>query len=288
MKSLSDSYIYEMSAEKQPAVKARPGETIEVETLDAFGGQITSDEDTLEGMDMDKANPATGPIYVDSAKPGDTLVVRIKDIQVHSPGVQGIVPGFGFLSETYDDPEVTLHEIKEGNISFSGLQLAQEPMIGTIGVAPETGSVHCHSPGTHGGNLDTPDIGPNSTLYLPVFHEGALLALGDVHALQGDGEVCGVSIEVGSTTTIEVDVLEGEISTPMLENEEEFITLGSGETMEEAGKIALEAMIDYLADHKGFSKQEAYKFCSIATDMQVSQVVNPLRTIRVSVKKEYL
>lgn len=288
MRSLSDAYIYEMSADKQPAITVTPGEEIEVETLDAFGGQITSNQDTLEDMDMDRANPATGPIYVDSAKPGDSLVIKIKDIQVHSPGVQGIVPGFGFLSESYDDPEVTLHEIDEVGVSFSDIVLPQDPMIGTIGVAPEKGSVHCHSPGAHGGNLDTPDIRPGSTLYLPIYHEGALLSLGDVHALQGDGEVCGVSIEVNSTTIIEVDTLEKEISTPMVENDEEFITLGSAETLEKAGKIALEAMIRYLAEEKGFSNQEAYKFSSIATDMKVSQVVNPLKTIRVSVKKKHL
>ncbi len=159
-------------------------------------------------------------------------------------------------------------------------------MIGTIGVAPEDDPVLCSTPGAHGGNLDTPDVKPGVTLAFPVFHEGALLSLGDGHALQGDGEVCGVSIEVATTTTLTVDVRKETIDTPIIESDDEFIAIGSDEDLEEACRAALRAVVDYLAKNTKLTPEDSYKLCSVASDTKVSQVVNPLRTARVSVKKE--
>lgn len=286
MRTLSGSFVYEMDKNVEPAWEVEPGETVKAETPDCFNGQIKSDEDTLEDLDMTQVNPATGPIYVKDAEPGDTLLVTIEEIKVKSPGVQGIVPGFGLLQDEFDEPLVTVHEIDEEGIEFEGKKLPVHPMIGTIGVAPEGEPVLCSTPGAHGGNLDTPDVRPGVTLRFPVFHEGALLSLGDGHALQGDGEVCGVSIEVATTTTLTVDVEKETISTPLIEGEEEFIALGSDEDLEGACRIALRTMVDYLSNNTTLSPQDAYKLCSVATDMKVSQVVNPLRTARVSVKKE--
>ncbi|MBS3792931.1 acetamidase/formamidase family protein [Candidatus Bipolaricaulota bacterium] len=288
MKTLDGEFIYEMDSSHEPVLEIDPGETVKVETLDAFGGQIKSKNDTLADLDMAKVNPATGPIYINSAKPGDTLAVEIKDIEVKSPGVQGIVPGFGFLSNQYDEPLVTIHEITEAGINFGDLVLPIQPMIGTIGVAPEGEGVPCNTPGKHGGNLDTPDVRAGVTLLLPVFHEGGLFSLGDGHALQGDGEVCGVSIEVATSTTLKIESREKSIPTPMIDSEEEFITLGSAEQLEDAGRIALKAMIAHIVEETSLSSVEAYKLCSVASDLKVSQVVNPLKTVRVSISKDYL
>lgn len=286
MKYLSGEFIYSMDKEHDAVLEVDPGEKVQVETLDAFGGQIASSDDTLANLDLDRANPATGPIYINSAEPGDTLVVKVENIEVKSPGVQGIVPGFGFLSDQFNESIVTLHEIDESGISFGDNKLPVQPMIGTIGVAPEEGPIPCNTPGRHGGNLDTKDIREGVKLLLPIFHEGALFSLGDAHALQGDGEVCGVSIEVGTSTTLELDIEKKEISTPMIDTEEEFIALGSAEKLEAAGRIALEAMISHIEKETAFSPAEAYRFCSVACDMKISQVVNPLKTVRVSVKKD--
>jgi len=288
MKYLKDSYVYAMDKDNPPAITVEPGESIQVETLDAFGGGIESEADGFEKLEMDRVNPATGPIAVEGAEPGDTLKVKIKDIELNDQGVQGIVPGFGFLSERFSEPVVTLHRVSEGKISFGDKELKIDPMIGTIGVAPEGEAVPCNTPGPHGGNLDTIDVGPGATLFFPVFQQGALLSLGDAHAAQGDGEVCGVGIEIGTVTTLKVDVAKRSIETPRIETDERFMTLGSGETLEGAGKIALEAMIDYLSSKTDLSETEAYKFCSVAADMRISQVVNPLRTVRVIVPKKYL
>jgi len=288
MKTLGGEFIYEMDSSHEPALEIDSGETVKVETLDAFGGQIKSESDTLADLDMAKVNPATGPIYINSARPGDTLAVKLKDIEVKSPGVQGIVPGFGFLSDNYDEPVVTVHEITGSGIDFGDLNLPVKPMIGTIGVAPEGEAVPCNTPDRHGGNLDTPDVREGATLLLPVFHEGGLFSLGDAHALQGDGEVCGVSIEVATSTTLEIELRKESIPTPMIDSEKEFITIGSAEQLERAGRIALKAMIDYLTQNTSFSSVEAYKLCSVACDLKVSQVVNPLKTARVSISKDYL
>jgi len=286
MKYLSGEFIYSMDKEHDPVLEVDPEEKVQIETLDAFGGQITSSDDTLADLDLSRANPATGPIYINLAEPGDTLVVKIEEIEVKTPGVQGIVPGFGFLSDQFDEPVVTLHEIDESVIGFGDSKLPLQPMIGTIGVAPKGDPVPCNTPGRHGGNLDTKDISEGVKLLLPIFHEGALFSLGDAHALQGDGEVCGVSIEVGTSTALELELKKRDISTPMIDTEEEFITLGSAEGFKEAGRIALEAMISHIEKETAFSAAEAYKFCSVACDMKISQVVNPLVTVRVSVEKD--
>ncbi len=283
MKSLSGEFIYSMDKEHDPVLRIDPGETVAVDTLDAFGDQINDESSTLADIDMDKINPATGPIYVNSADPGDALVVDVKKIEVKSPGVQGIVPGFGFLSERFDESVATLHKITEDNVGFKDLELPKKPMIGTIGVAPEGEGVPCNTPGRHGGNMDTPDVREGARLYLPVFQEGALFSLGDAHALQGDGEVCGVGIEVGTTTT-----LEKRIRTPMIETEEEFMTVGNAEELEEAGKEALEAMIDHLEKETELTPREAYKLCSVACNLKISQVVNPKKTVRASIDKSIL
>ncbi|MFP4589602.1 MAG: acetamidase/formamidase family protein [Candidatus Bipolaricaulota bacterium] len=288
MKRLAGDFVYEMSKSKEPALEIKPGDKLQVETPDAFGGQIESPQDTLADLDMSRINPATGPVYVASASPGDTLVLKIEEIEVKSPGVQGIVPGFGFLQDEYDQSMVTTHKIDQEGIEFDGFTLPVKPMIGTIGVAPPEEPVPCNTPGRHGGNLDTPEIRAGATLYLPVFHEGGLFALGDGHALQGDGEVCGVAIEVATTTTLEVGLLGEKMETPMVQVNDEIIFLGSGKTISEAGKKALKAMIKYLEKETSLSSSQAYKFCSVACDMKISQVVNPQKTVRVSVNKKLL
>lgn len=288
MKKLADKFIYQMSSDNPPAIEVEPGSEILVDSLDAFGGQIKRKEHTLDDVDMAEVNPATGPIYINGAKPGDTLKIDIKDIKLKEKGVQGIVPGFGLLKDKYSDPEVNVHPIKEGYVIFNEkVKIPVSPMVGTIGVAPKSGSVPCHTPGSHGGNLDTPDIRPGSTLFLPVFQPGALLALGDAHAVQADGEVCGVSIEIGTETLLKIDLVEKGINNPQIETEDNFITLGSGETLEQAGEIALSEMIKYLKSCCDFEGKEAYKLATLICDMRISQIVNPLKTVRVILPKKY-
>ncbi|MDP7207462.1 MAG: acetamidase/formamidase family protein, partial [Candidatus Bathyarchaeota archaeon] len=179
-----------------PIANVKPGETLEVETWSALARVI---------------NPTTGPLYIEGAEPGDTLVVDIINIELPSQGIVGIIPGFGALEGWLNlmEPKRKICKIENNTITYvrddgRKLELKADPLIGTIGVAPEVEAISSLTPGRHGGNMDCPDIRPGNKLLLPVTRPGALFKLGDVHAIQGDGEVCGVAAEVDAMVTLKV------------------------------------------------------------------------------------
>ena len=181
---------YTFSPFNPPAIKVEPGTTILFETLDALNEQIHSDDDSASQVDLEHVNAATGPVFVNGAKPGDTLVAEILAIQLHEMGSALIIPGFGFLQDTIPGPYTKVfHMEKDGTFKYGeSIRIDLNPMIGTIGVAP-TQPITTLSSGIHGGNLDTTDIRKGSKVYLPVLVEGALFGVGDVHAAMENGEV---------------------------------------------------------------------------------------------------
>ena len=185
------SYIYEMSAKHAPTLKVSAGETVEIETYDCFLNQIQSAETAYNAIDWSQINPATGPVYVNEAKPGDILAVKIERIELADQGVMATGPQLGVMGHRIKDFTIKMIPIENNEAVFNEqIRLPLNPMIGVIGVAPEEGDISCGTPGNHGGNMDTTLIGEGATIYFPVFHEGALFSLGDVHAAMGDGEVC--------------------------------------------------------------------------------------------------
>ena len=262
-----------------------PGEILVVETADCFNGQIHESGQKLDAIDMGRVNPATGPFYITGAEPGDALEVEILEIKTSERGVMVAAPGLGVLGAEIENPVTKVVQLSGSNVTLAeGISMPVQPMIGVIGVAPKGEAVGCGSPGVHGGNLDTKEIQPGSKVLLPVFHPGALLALGDVHALMGDGEISGTGIETGAEVKIRVQVkkqlnLEG----PRVETPEGTYFIASAETLEAAIHAVARVGVEFIQDNTGLSFPESYMLAGAGCQLRISQVVNPLFTVKLFV-----
>ena len=233
----------------------RPGDCVVVETRDAFEGAIKTEQDLPSRvLTMPFVNPQNGPIMVEGAEKGDVIAVHIKSIRPRGPIPRGtccMIPQFGALSGTsltalLSDslPEIVRKiDVDEDGVYWSRrVTLPYKPHIGTLSCSPEIDSINTLTPDAHGGNMDLPDMGPGSITYLPVQTAGGRLFIGDAHACQGDGEVCGTAVEFASTTTIELDLIKGwQIDWPRLENEAVIMAIGSARPLEDATRIAWRA-----------------------------------------------
>ncbi len=277
----SKNKVFAFSSDMKPALIVEDGDEVVFETLDCFSNQIKTTEDRLENLNWSEVNPATGPVFVNGAKPGDALVVEILDIEVANQGVMVAGKGLGPLGEKFEGFYTKIVKIENGCAMFNDLELPIDPMIGVIGVAPKEGSVNCGTPGPHGGNLDTRYIKKGAKVILPVFVEGGLLALGDLHALMGDGEVCGTGIEVAGKVTARVFVKKSmELKNPMVISEGSLFTLASGKTLDEAVKEAVNDMTEFVLGYANISLEELTMLFSIVGHTEISQVVDPLVTAR--------
>lgn len=288
IKLTKDKATYTFAANNPPAIYVDPGTVVLFETLDALDDQIHSDDDVATKVNLDHVNSATGPVYINGAKPGDTLVAEIIKIAPSDFGAALIIPGFGSLQDTIPGPYTKVFRITpDGWISYgSKLRIPYKPMIGTIGVAPPE-PVSTLSSGIHGGNLDTTDIKEGSKVYFPVLVEGALFGVGDVHAAMGDGEVCGTGIECGAEVTIRLDLIpDYRIPRPRIETAGEIMTAASAETLDLAIRFAMQDMVDWLVAEKDLSAEEAYVLISLSGDVRIGQIVDPAVSVRVAVPKE--
>lgn len=280
--------VFSYSAEHPPCARISPGETLLVETKNAFGDQSFEPGQTLQSLSLDGADPLTGPLFVENAEPGDCLAVTIERIDVVGPGMQGVIPDFGILDWR---PDVPLHFFtpENGEVPWlRGIRFPLRPNLGAIGVAPAEGSVPSIWPGDHGGNMDTKYVCAGSTVFFPVFHPGALLVLGDCHQIQGDGELCGVAPETDAEVTLQVDVLKGKtIRRPRIMAATRFMTIASAESLEAAIKIAVRDAIDLLVEEKGLTEDEAYLLITVKADIEICQVVDPLMTVRVAMDRDF-
>ena len=284
----SDSSIYAMSASNAPAASVPSGSNLEFETLDCFAGQLQKPEDRLDAVDWNHVNPATGPVYIEGAEAGDTLKVTIEDIRFGPMGVMAAGGGMGETAKRLGEMRNTLMAIEDGVISFSDkVKIPLRPMIGVIGVAPADGqSIACGSPGFHGGNMDNTMVTIGSILYFPVFVPGALLAMGDLHAAMGDGEICGTGVEAPRVVRVKVEVLKNKpITSPVLETETQFTTIGSCLDLHDAATLATNDMADLICARTGMDLYEASMLLSACGDLQICQVVDPLMTARMCMPK---
>lgn len=291
MKKLTREHVVFAMDKNNPTVLAiDSGERILLETEDCFSHQIVSDDMVL-GVDFDhsRINPATGPVFVTNCLPGDVLEVNIEKIEVDSQGVVELYPGWGPLGDKVKKAETKIVPIRNGRAIFNQFSIPINPMVGVIGVAPSGEAVPCGSPGPHGGNMDTADIVAGSRIYLPVFVSGAKLALGDLHAIMGDGEVCGTGVEIRGEVTIKINVLKDiPLTHPILENEENYFLINSAPTLEEAIQINIEKVVEFIKENNGLSWNQSYMLAGIATDLKISQIVNPLKTVRTRISKRII
>ncbi|RLE57209.1 MAG: formamidase [Thermoprotei archaeon] len=281
--------VYSFSPKHSPAAYAKPGEVVVFETIDALGGQIKSENTSLESLDWTKVNPATGPLYVEGAEAGDTLVVDILDISTEEQAVILVVPGYGALHDKKFNPKVKLLQRRRDYLLFNNIEIPVKPMIGVIGVAPPEGEVPTGSLGAHGGNMDVALITRGTKLYLPVFVKGALLAIGDLHLVQGDGELCVSAAEVSGEVMVRVDVVKGKRPRyPVLELEDRYAILAFGKTLDEAAYRATEEAVEALKRAHNLNFEEAYMLASLIVNLRINQVVDPLKGVRAEIPKKYI
>ncbi len=264
-----------------------PGSEVEVVMADCFDGQLGPDATAVDvtALDLDRANPLTGPIRIDGAAPGDALAVTLVDLEVAATGWTTTIPGFGLLSDEFPDAHVVVSSIRADAVSFGALaRLPAHPFLGTVGVAPAAPGRHDVIPPRRvGGNLDCRDVRPGATLLLPVEVEGALLSLGDPHAAQGDGEVCGTAVETAATARIHVDVWSGlDLPAPQLEGVpvdargagRTYVTTGVGPDLFVAARDATRAMLEHLVSRHDLAADDAYALCSVAAHLRIAEIVD--------------
>ncbi|MDD3367598.1 MAG: acetamidase/formamidase family protein [Lachnospiraceae bacterium] len=290
MKEIKDQYIYNMSPSNTPALTVGAGETVVFHGRDCFNNQITSEDTGIDSLDWSTINPATGPLYVDGAEPGDILKVTIQSIELGDYGTMAAIPKDGVLGKDIQTSKIRRLPVKNRIATFAGkYEIPCTPMIGVIGVAPAEGEIPTGEPGTHGGNMDNTKIGEGTSLYFPVAVKGALLAMGDVHANMGDGEIMVTGIEIPARITVQVDVIKGEsIPTPYLETAEKVYVIASDADLEKAIYAATSEMCSYVQSRTGLDLNDAGMLMSAVGDLEICQVVDPKRTVRFCMEKKYL
>jgi len=278
-----ETVVYAMSAKNKPVLHVNPGETVMFETWDALQGQVKSADGGLTGLDWSRVNPATGPVYINGAEPGDVLSVKIEKIDIADTGVVVCGQGMGVMGAHLEGVSVKIMPIADGYAQFSDkIRLPINKMVGVIGVAPAEGEIPCGVPDYHGGNMDCKEVKEGATLLLKVNVPGALLAMGDLHAAMADGEIGVAGLEVSGAVTVTVDVIKGkDLPLPMIMNDEYIMTLASDEDLDIAADMAVANMVDYLVKSKGFTAHDAVMLISLAADVRICQVVDPKKTVRV-------
>lgn len=283
----SDKTIYAFSPDNMPALRVESGAVVQIDTCDCFENQLQTPADTLETLDWDRINPATGPVYVEGALPGGVLKVSIESLEIGEQGVMATGAGMGVLGDRLEGVSQRYLPFVDGKAVWDDvLSLPMNPMIGVIGVAPAAGSINNGTPGSHGGNMDTKLIAEGTTLYLPVFTEGALFACGDLHAVMGDGEVCVSGVETPGSVRVRLEALpELSLTNPLLETADAFVTIASAETLDEAVVIAVNEMADIVAARTPLALADVVMLMSAVGNAQISQVVDPLKTARFTMPK---
>jgi acetamidase/formamidase len=281
------SYVWDQSI--APAVEIESGEVVQLHARDASDEQIRRDSSAADvtSIDFSHVNPVSGPVFVKGASAGDVLAVELLELRASGWGWTAIIPGFGLLADDFPEPWLRISEIDShrDKVRFSDrIELPLRPFPGTIGVAPAEPGQHSVLPPTRwGGNLDTKHLTAGSTLYLPIGVEGALLSVGDTHAAQGDGEVCGTAIESAMDITVRVSVRRDlTISAPQVEIPAAgvaaapafHVCTGVGADLMDACREAVRAMIDHLGQRHRLDPEEAYALTSVACDLRIHELVD--------------
>jgi amidase len=284
-----DNVHYKMSADNKPAVHVSQGESFRLEVEDCYSGNLCRPDDVFTKEMWGTVNPATGPVYVDGSKPGDILRVDVQQINVREYAVMCLEEGTGAMGEYIKGIETSIYQLKNGRLIFDErLSIPIKPMIGVIGVAPEGEGILNGTPGEHGGNMDCKEITAGSRVYLPVYVEGALLSAGDLHAVMGDGEVCICGAEVSGELVLRAQVVRCSVPTPCVETDRYIYFLGSAVSLDECERIVLQKAQSYLVSTLGLTPGDGARIMSLVGDLQVCQVVDPLKTMRFSLPKSLL
>src|SRR6201998_4012128 len=289
----------------EPVARLKSGDILDTNTLDCFGNVLKKPGDKLSTVAGD--NPLAGPFFVEGAEPGDTLAVKILDLQVDGDtGIGAFAPGFGALNETNYTPmlhpplpeRVWFYPVNNADQTaiFKALdsdfsvQIPLHPFFGCIGVAPANGEARSSIvPAEFGGNMDASEASAGNTLYLPVNVAGALLYMGDGHAAMGEGEIAGTAIEVPLHARVQVAVIKGrKISWPRFENDDAIMTVGAYRPPDDCLRIAFTELVKWIHDDYGMSELDAYELLSKVARIHLNEMVDPNYVVVASIEKKYL
>jgi acetamidase/formamidase len=275
-----------------PVLRIAPGDSIEFETVDSSGGQLSAKSTLaeLEKLDFGKVNPVTGPVHIDGAKPGDAVKVTLLSFGPSGWGWTANIPGFGLLADQFKDPRLHIWKYDASTLAPAlfgpGGRVPLKPFCGTIGLAPAEAGLHSVVPPRRvGGNMDIRDLAAGVELFLPVEVDGALFSVGDTHAAQGDGEVCGTAIESPCTVAARFDLIKNanlafpRFTTPgpvtrHLDTKGYEVTTGIGPDLMQGARAAVSSMIELLSARYNMNAVDAYMLCSVCGDLRISEIVD--------------
>ncbi len=275
-----------------PVARIAPGETVEFNPVDSSGGQLTvkSTVADIPGLDFGKVNPVAGPVYVEGAEPGDAIKVTLLHFAPSGWGWTANIPGFGLLADQFKDPALHIWKYDAQTLEPAmfgpGGRVPLKPFCGTIGLAPAEAGLHSIVPPRRmGGNMDIRDMSSGTELYLPVEVAGGLFSVGDTHATQGDGEVCGTAIESPCSLAAKFELIKNanltfpRFTTPgpvsrHLDLKGYEVTTGIGPDLMTGAKAAVSGMIDLLSARYKLNPVDAYMLCSVCGDLRISEIVD--------------
>ncbi|MBQ6586967.1 MAG: acetamidase/formamidase family protein [Coriobacteriales bacterium] len=279
------------SQEVPPALFVDSGTTVRIRTRDCFSNQLQKPENTMDSLDWDATNPATGPIYVRGAVAGGALKVKIESIDLDGQIACCTGEAEGVCGDLFKGWSTGIRKIQDGKVIWGrGVELPLAPMIGVIGVAPAAGlSINCGTPGTHGGNMDCTQIGPGATVYFPVEMDGAMFSCGDMHAVMGDGEIGVSGAEVAGWPTVTLTAMPGlKLNHPLLETDTEFGVIVSATSLDAAADEAVHELVRIITARVDIPADELVMLLSLCADVRVCQMVDPLKTVRFMAPKYVL
>ncbi|WP_400077802.1 acetamidase/formamidase family protein [Winogradskyella sp. R77965] len=279
-----------------PILTVKSGAIIEAYTEDASDEQfdLNSTVEDLKTLDFEPIHPLTGPVFVEGAKPGDVLKVTLHTVDVGDWGWNSIYPGFSFVADSIKGEYLRIYNLKDDKtqVKFNdSITLKLNPFPGVMGVAPPNSELlSTIPPRANGGNMDDPHMTAGTSIYFPVFVEGGLFSIGDGHAVQGKGEVCGTAIEVPLRVVYKIELIKGKtIKEPHYETDDYYATTGFGTSLDIAAKKATLYMVRYLMDEHNLSEEEAYALCSLAGDLKIAETVDvPHMLVTMHMSKEIL
>lgn len=285
-----DKTLFFFDRDLEPVLTVKSGETVRIRTKDCFSNQLTGPQDAMDDLDWDAVNPATGPVFVEGAKAGGALKVRIDNIEFDEQTCSATGQDEGVCGNRFTEWATHYCKIQGNTLAWDErLNIPLRPMIGVIGVAPEGEPVNCGTPGSHGGNMDNTAITTGAMLYFPVAVDGALFGCGDMHAAMGDGEVSVSGAEVAGYATVTLTAMpELKLVNPLIENDTHFGIIVSEESLDAAAELAVQQMVDLLASRTNESEADLVMLLSLVADVQVCQMVDPQKTVRFMVPKYVL
>ncbi len=285
-----DNVFFAFSPQLKAIARIEQGQEVLLQTHDCFEGQIRTTSDLVDTLDWAHVNPATGPLYISGAKPGDVLRIDLLDIQVDQRSSMVTIPGEGALGDVITQMETSILKLEGDQLVFKDkVRVPARPMIGVIGVAPAEGEVPTGTPGPHGGNMDCTLVAAGNRVYFTVGVEGALFGAGDLHAAMGDGEIVVCGAETAGAVRFKADVVDlPGLPTPFVETREVVATIFSAATLDESASGAIHNMAQFLTNFAGIPLNDAAMLMSLAGQLKFCQVVDPLKTVRFEFPKAIL